>query len=108
MLTLERLNLYEEQLRLSNLIKLSLYTGKDAGKLKDIMKDQEKKIERMVKKQPFDLVDAMNWLVMRKNLTSSKLAAYSLEILCKSPVEKYSNIFAKLINMILKSTSVLR
>jgi hypothetical protein len=59
----------------------------------------------MVKKQPFDLVDAINWLVMRKNLKGNKLLEHSLDIVKSSSIDKYANIFSKMINVIITSTS---
>lgn len=60
---------------------------------------------QMVKKQPFDLVDAINWLVMRKNLKGNKLLEHSLDIVKSSSIDKYANIFSKMINVIITSTS---
>lgn len=67
-LSLDDLNLYEEQLRHSTLIKLLEYSGRDAHKVRHLVVEQERRLAALAGVQPFDLVDAINWLVMRKTL----------------------------------------
>jgi hypothetical protein len=102
-LTLQDLNLYEEQLRLSNLIKLSVYAGQDALKLKDLMDQQQRRLETITQKQPFDVVDAINWLVLKGESKGSRLGTHALEVLSRSPLDQFAIHFSRLVNMILKS-----
>ena len=47
---LEDPNLYEQQLIVSNLEKMNIYSGSDARRLKDLIKQQTKKLEEYVEK----------------------------------------------------------
>ena len=79
------------------------YCGKDRSKVSEFVDNQEKKIIEITNFQSFDLVDAINWMVMRKSLQGSELIDHSLNVISQSPIDQYANSFTKLINMILKS-----
>lgn len=57
----------------------------------------------MIKSQPFDIVDAINWLVMRKTLKGNRLISHSLEVIKNSSLDKYVNLVAKMMNIIISS-----
>lgn len=70
--------MYEEQLRHSNLIKWTEYSHYSGFKIKALIEEQEEKMMAMIDRQPFDIIDSINWLVMRKTLRGNKLVKHSL------------------------------
>lgn len=106
MLRLEGLTLYEEQLRYANLCKMIEYAPRDSREMERRAHEQERKIVARTKTQPFDLVDALNWILYQRAHIGSELADHALDIICAAPLERSESIMAKMLNSFLKSTPI--
>lgn len=102
--SLEGLTLYEEQLKFANICKILEYAPLSSKELVPLAHQQERRIIECTKRQAFDLVDALNWILFQRVHLSTELSEYSLEIICAAPIEASESMMAKLLNSFLKST----